>query len=416
MALTALQVKNAKEGFHGDGGGLYLCVSPKGKSWIFRFKSPVTGKRREMGIGSASVFTLQEARDKALDLAKQAKAGVDPIDHRDAQQAAQQAAAEVVKVKAVTFADAATGYIDGREAGWKNEKHVGQWRATLDTYCPFKAKLVGEVTLDDAEAALRPIWLTKSETATRVLTRIVAVMAYAHDKGWSDDDGATWATRLRRRLPQMPSKTLRVQHHPALPYDQATAFMADLRGKASVGAKCLEFVILTAARSGEARLATWSEIDFENAAWTIPASRMKMKREHRVPLSAQAIELLLSIKPESVKPTNLVFPGMKEGKPVSDMTLNACIRRKNEQENRWVDAKGETVVPHGFRSMFRDWAAETTPFPSDVVEMALAHAVGNKVEAAYRRGDLFDRRCLLMQVWADFNESRPDNVVVLKVA
>lgn len=411
MGLTALQVKNAtptrgKDGkptaaLISDGNGLYLRVAPSGsKSWIFRFQ--LNGKRRDMGIGNLSDVPLAKAREEVATLGKLARQGIDPIDHREAQRAAQQQAEAAAQTKAVTFAEAGKEYIDGKADGWKNEKHVAQWRATLNTYCAtFNDKLIGDVTIDDVEASLRPIWLEKTETATRVLTRIVSVLTYAHDKGWrEEDDAETWANRLRRRLPMLPKKTTRVEHHPALPYDQTAAFMADLRRKASTGAKALEFTILTAARSGEVRLSTWSEIDLDAATWTIPAERMKMKREHRVPLSTQAVALLRSM--HEGKPADYIFPGEKKGRPLSDMTLTAAIRRRNEVELKWKDESGEPITAHGFRSTFRDWAAETTPFPSDVVEMALAHAVGNKVEAAYRRGDLFEKRRALMQTWANY--------------
>lgn len=419
MGLTALQVKNAtpatgKDGkpstaLISDGNGLYLRVAATGtKSWIYRFQ--LNGKRRDMGIGTFADLPLAQAREEVAMLGKLVRQGVDPIDHRKAQQEAQQRAEAVAQTKAVTFAEAGKFYIDGRADGWTNEKHVAQWRSTLATYCTtFNDKLIGSVTIDDVEAALRPIWLLKPETATRVLTRIISVLTHAHDKGWrEEDDAETWANRLRRRLPMLPKKAVRVEHHPALPYIQTAAFMADIRGKVSTGAKALEFTILTAARSGEVRLSTWSEIDLDAATWTIPAVRMKMKREHRIPLSTQAVALLRSLP--LGKPADYIFPGEKKGKPLSDMTLTAAIRRRNDVELKWQDESGEPITVHGFRSTFRDWAAETTPFPSDVVEMALAHAVGNKVEAAYRRGDLFEKRRSLMQTWADYcSSSKPDS-------
>ena len=408
MALTALQVKNATPKvdssgktsamLYSDGAGLYLRVAASGsKSWIYRFQ--LNGKRRDMGIGNLADLSLAEARGEVATLGKLVRQGIDPIDHREAQKAEQQQEAET---KAVTFGEVATIYIDGRAPGWQNPKHVEQWRSTLKTYCKdFYSKSADSVTIDDVEAALRPIWLEKTETATRVLTRIISVMIYAHDKKWrKDDDAETWATRLRRRLPDLPKKANRVKHFPALPYEQLTDFMADLRASSSFGAKALEFGILCASRSGEIRLAQWCEIDFEAGMWVIPAERMKADKEHRIPLSTQAIALLRSL-PEG-KPTDYIFPGDKKGKPLSDMTLTAAIRRRNEAELKWMDESGNAITQHGFRSTFRDWAAETTPFPSYVVEMALAHTVANKVEAAYRRGDLFKKRRELMQAWADY--------------
>ena len=316
-----------------------------------------------MGIGNLADVSLAQAREDVATLGKLTRQGIDPIDHRKAQQEAQQKAEAVAKIKAVTFAEAGKIYIDGRADGWRNKKHVAQWRATLNTYCTtFNDKPIGSVTIDDVEAAIRPIWLEKTETATRVLTRVISVLSYAHDKGWrKEDDAETWANRLRRRLPMLPKKATRVEHHPALPYDQTAAFMADLRSKVSIGAKALEFTILTAVRSGEVRMVTWQEIDFDAAAWTIPKERMKMEKEHRVPLSIQALAVLRSM--HEGKPTDYIFPGEKKGRPLSDMTLTAAIRRRNEAELKWKDESGESITVHGFRSTFRDWAAETTPFP-----------------------------------------------------
>lgn len=404
MSLTVKQVekliRDAAPGATADGDGLYLKITPSGNaSWQFRYQ--IAGKRRMMGLGACSVVSLAEARDKAADARKLVKQGIDPLEvkHADAAEQKQQAERQVV-----TFADAAKDYIDGKADGWSNTKHVDQWRNTLTTYCSkFASKQVSSVSIDDVEAALRPIWLEKTETATRVLTRIVSVMGYAHDKGWREDDEAeTWAPRLRRRLPMLPKKTIRVKHHPALPYEQMAAFMAALRLSTAMGSKALEFAILCASRSSEVREARWQEIDLAAGIWTIPADRMKARVEHRVPLSAQAQRLLESVKPSDPAPEAYIFPGTKPGKALSDMTMNAFIRRQNEKATTWADDSGEGITQHGFRSTFRDWAAETTPYPRDVCEMALAHTVGNKVEAAYRRGDLFEKRRALMQDWADY--------------
>ena len=394
MALTATQVKNAPKGVHADGGGLYFNVAA-GKSWLFRFTSPITGKRREMGIGPFPDVTLADAREQVATLRAVVRQGIDPIDQRNATKAQEKAKAQQVQ----TFATVAADYIAAKRGGWKNAKHADQWSNTLATYCAdFNGKPVADVTLDDVEAALRPIWLSKAETASRVLTRVVCVLNYANDKGLRPDGAESWPRRLREnRLPAMPAKAHRVRHHPALPFDKLASFVEQLEGMPGMGAKALLFVILTACRSGEARLATWQEVDMDAAVWTIPAARMKAKREHRVPLSAQALALLRSIRPDDANPAALVFPGEKEGKPLSDMTLSAIPKRL-----KTVDAKGETVTPHGFRSSFRDWAAETTHYPAAVVEMALAHTVSNAVEAAYRRGDLFAKRRELMAAWADY--------------
>lgn len=411
MALNALSCKNAKpvekDGkliakLYADGNGLYLRAAPAkegvSRSWVFKYK--MGGKAREMGLGTLVNLPLADAREKAAEHRKTVKAGTDPMLARKASQNAGNPVPEASK----TFAEVATMFIDGRADGWQNAKHVNQWRNTLATYCKsFSKKPISDVTLDDVEVALRSIWLKKTETATRVLARIVAVINYAKDKQLREDDVDSWGRRLREnRLPQLPKKSQRVQHHPALPYAQLNAFVTDLKTSRSMGAKALQFAILSAARSGEVRLATWSEIDLDAAVWIVPAERMKMKREHRVPLSTQAVELLRSVMSETVNPTDYVFPSDHPGKNLSDMTLTAGIRRRNAKELKWKDDSGEAITVHGFRSTFSTWASETTPFPQAVVEMALAHAVGNKVEAAYRRGDLFEKRRALMQEWANY--------------
>ena len=412
MGLTALQVKNAtpatgKDGkpttaLISDGHGLYLRVASSGnKSWIFRFQ--LNGKRRDMGIGTFADLPLAKAREEVATLGKMVRQGIDPIDHRNAQQEAQQQAEEVTKTKAVPFSEAATAYIDSRKDGWKNAKHIDQWRNTLTTYCSkFNDKLVGSVSIDDVEAALRPIWLEKTETATRVLARIVNVMGYAHDKGWrEDDDAELWAKRLReRRLPTLPKKSKRVTHHPALPFDQIPAFMVALRKSTALGSRLLEFAIFCASRSSEATKATWAEVDLDAALWVIPKERMKTEIEHRVPLSTQAVALLRALPPG--RPTDYIFTGMKKGKPLSNMTMTAFIRRQNKDQLKWKDENDEAITQHGFRSTFTDWTSETTPFPSAVADMALAHLISDKVEAAYRRGDLFIKRRALMQEWANY--------------
>lgn len=404
MSLNVKQVekliRDAAPGATADGDGLYLKITPSGNaSWQYRYQ--IAGKRRMMGLGACSVVSLAEARDKAADARKLVKQGIDPLDAKQEQATEQRQQAER---RVTTFADAAKEYIDGKADGWSNAKHVEQWRNTLTTYCSkFSTKPVASVTIDDVEDALRPIWLEKTETATRVLTRIVSVMGYAFDKGWrEDDDAETWAPRLRRRLPMLPKKAIRVKHHPALPYNQIASFVSALRLSAAMGSKALEFAILCASRSSEVREAQWQEIDLTAGIWTIPGERMKAKVEHRVPLSKQAVKLLTSIKPADAAPDAFIFTGTRSGNALSDMTMTAFIRRQNEKKIVWADDSGEAITQHGFRSTFRDWAAETTPYPRDVCEMALAHTVGNKVEAAYRRGDLFEKRRALMQDWANY--------------
>jgi integrase len=416
MTLTALQVKNAapKIGQDGqatttlisDGNGLYLRVAATGsKSWIFRFQ--LNGKRRDMGIGKLADVTLAQAREAVATLGKLARQGIDPIDHRKSQQEALRHAEAAAIAKEVTFGEAASSYIDSRKDGWRNEKHVGQWRNTLKTYgADFTEKRVGDVTIDDIEAALRPIWLEKTETATRVLARIVNVLGYAYDKGWREEDDAdAWGKRLRaRRLPELPKKTMRVRHHPALPYQQIPTFMTALRDSTALGSRLLEFAILCASRSAEARKATWSEVDLDGALWVIPKERIKTKIEHRVPLSTQAVALLRALP--TGRPTDYIFPGEKHGKPLSDMTMTAFIRRQNNNAIVWKDDNGDEITQHGFRSTLMDWAAETTPFPAAVADQALAHAISDKVRAAYQRGDLFEKRRSLLQTWANYCDGK----------
>jgi integrase len=418
MALKSKEVENAKPAFSGskqklipklyaDGNGLFLRAAPAAngaitKSWVYRFQ--INGKRNDMGLGALADLTLANARIKALELRQMVVAKIDPLAARNAQQGAQMATkqeAELATAQQTTnFAEVAATYIEAKAAGWTNPKHASQWQATLATYGrPFASKPVAEVTVDDVEAALRPIWNVKTETATRVLDRILKVLTYAHDKELRNDvDG--WSAKLYRSLPDLPKKETRVEHHPALPYERIAAFIVDLRSRASTGGKALEFAILCASRSGEIRLARWSEINFESASWMIPASRMKMKKTHRVPLSDQAIALLKSI-PQG-EANDLIFPGKKQGKPLSDMTLTAAIRRRNEKTLTWIDESGEAITVHGFRSTFKDWASEETPYPNVLSESALAHQVKEKTEAAYRRGDLFEKRRDLMQDWADY--------------
>lgn len=393
--LRAKEIEHAKPGMHADGNGLYLRVQKSGaKSWIYRFQ--LNGRRREMGLGILEDKPVIDARAEVLALSKLVRQGIDPIEERAANQLADN---ENPENSIPTFAEVASRYIESKEGGWKNAKHKQQWRNTLTTYCArFNHKPISSVTVNDIEAALRPIWLSKNETASRVLTRIVRVVSYAADKGWTDDDASTWSKRLHHRLPVV-KKSERVVHHPALPYVQMPEFMVALKNQPGMGARALEFAILCASRSGEVRLATWEEIDFNDRKWIIPGSRMKMKKSHIVTLSNQSIELLKSIGLENTTATNFIFTGQKPGRPISDMTMSAAIRRN---ERQWLDEHGKLVVPHGFRSTFRDWAAEQTNHDSDVIEMSLAHAIKDATERAYRRGNLAEKRQRLMQDWADY--------------
>jgi integrase len=383
MALTARAVATAKDpGRYPDSRGLVLEVSKSGgKSWALRFM--LKGRARQMGLGPHPTVTLAEARELAEDARRLLKRGVDPIEARRA------SATEAVSI-AKTFKQVAESLIESHEAGWRNQKSPAQWRASLDKYVyPTIGKTpVADVDTKAVLNCLKPIWSTKPETAARVRGRIEAVLNAAKVHGLrSGDNPAQWRGHLALLLPPK-TKVRRVKHHAALPYAETPEFMAALRTQPGFAARALEFAILTGARTSEALGATWSEIDLTSKIWVIPAERMKAHREHRVPLSAAVIALLSSL----VREGEYLFPGAKEGKPLSNMALLMTLRRMGRSE----------LTAHGFRSTFRDWAAETTVYPSDVVEMALAHTIGNKVEAAYRRGDLFDKRRGLMDEWAAF--------------
>lgn len=358
MALTALEIQHAKPGMHADGSGLYLRVQDSGnKGWIFRYQ--LAGKRREMGLGTLSTKPAKQARAEAAALALEVKAGRDPIAQRDAQlQSLKQTAAAVVqqeKVDSSTFKLIAAEYIEGHAAGWKNAKHAAQWTSTLATYADpvIGDKPVADVTTEDVLQILKPIWTTKTETASRVRSRIELVLSYAKAKGSRQGENpAQWRGHLDALLPK-PAKVKRVRHHPALPWARMGVFIGALQNFDGIGARALELAILTATRSGEVRGATWREFDLDAAVWVIPALRMKAEREHRIPLSEPAVRLLRNLLAQAAGADydDWVFKGERKGSPLSDMTLLQVIRRMNEAQDQpvWVDAHGEPVVPHGFR-------------------------------------------------------------------
>ena len=384
--LTAKAVeRETKPGYYNDGNGLYLAIRGASKSWIFRFR--VDGKLRDMGLGGFPAISLAEARTKAADAKKLLKEGQDPIaaSRRD------RTDKKLQITSARSFSQCAEAYIEQNKAGWSNPKHTAQWESTLSTYVyPIIGNwAVQDVDTDAVLRCLEPIWTTKTETASRLRGRIEAVLAWAsarelRPKGFNP---ATWRGHLDAILPK-PSKVATVEHFAALPYADMGVFMEKLRGQEGIGARCLEFAILTAARSGEARGAKWSEIDLDKRVWVIPAERMKAGKEHHIPLSDAALKLLKSLP--RIVDNDLVFPAPR-GKQFSDMTLTAVLRRMNTG-----------VTAHGFRSSLRDWAGETTAFPREVVEHALAHQLKDKAEAAYQRGTLFDKRRLLMQAWSEY--------------
>lgn len=408
MALTTKQIPALPPGVHLDGEGLYLYVGKSGsRSWVFRYQ--IDRKRREMGIGPAADVSGPEAREKAAQARALIRQGIDPLDAR--QQASEGDKAKAAKVK--TFADVARDYIAAHRAGWRNVKHAAQWEATLAAYASpvFGRTPVTDINTELVLRALQrdKLWTTKPETASRVRSRIELVLSFAKAKGLRDGENpALWRGHLDALLPK-PGKVKRVVHHPALPYPQMADFMSELRNAPGTAARALEFAILTAARSGEVRFSQWGEIDRDGEVWNVPAGRMKAERAHRVPLSRQALALLDALP--RVAGETIIFPGERTREAMSDMALTAVLRRMNKPEETWIDPTcGRQVVPHGFRSVFRDWASEATHYPHEMAEMALAHTVGNRVEAAYRRGDQFEKRREMMQTWANFCESVPEPV------
>lgn len=378
--LTPLRVKNVAEtGRHSDGGGLYLSVSANGgRRWVFMYRK--AGRQREIGLGSARAVTLATARQLAAQARELIAVGKDPRLVRGVSDCPK-------------FGECADALLEAMKPGWRNPKHAAQWEMTLRDYAkPLRSMPISEVDTDAVLRVLKPLWESTPETASRLRGRIERVLdtpkAKAHRAG---DNPARWRGHLDHMLPKRDILTR--GHHKALPFAKLPGFMADLAARPATAARALEFTILTAARSGEVLGATWGEIDLEEATWTVPAARMKGKRLHRVPLSGAAVAILEAIGPKA--PERPVFEGQKPKSPLSTMAMEMLLRRMD------VDA---TV--HGFRSSFRDWAAEKTDFPNEVCEAALAHVVGNKVEAAYRRGDLFEKRRQLMQAWADYGYSK----------
>jgi integrase len=354
------------------------------RSWVLRVT--IGGKRREMGLGGFPEVSLAEAKDRARRARADIALGLDPIGQR---KGVLRAAAAETK-RSITFGKYAETYVESHAAGWANPKHRDQWSATLNTYAVpvIGGKPLHAIDVDDVLAILKPIWTTKTETASRLRGRIETILDAAKaEKLREGDNPAAWKGNLQALLPA-PRKVAKTEHHAALPLSDVAPFMARLTAVEGTGARALEFTILCASRSGEVRGATWAEIDMHNRMWIVPASRMKAGREHRVPLSDAGMALLQSL-PRRVD-SDLLFPGAK-GKPLSDMTLTAVLRRMK------VDA---TV--HGFRSCFADWGAERTNYPSSMIEMALAHKIGSEVEAAYRRGDMLEKRRALMADWANF--------------
>ena len=377
--MTAKQVTGRlPPGRHADGGGLYLVIDKSdSRRWVFLFT--LAGRRREMGLGSVRALPLPQARAKAQEAREQVAAGIDPIEAR---------ARPTIAPVRPTFGEIATAYMADREAYWKNPKHRQQWRNTLEKgAASLWAMRVDEIATDHVMAVLRPIWSAKPETARRIRGRVERILDAARASGHrSAENPARWRGHLDVLLPR-PAILTR-GHHAAMPYKDVPAFIVALRARHAVSARALEFLILTAARSGEVRKMTWGEVDLDDGLWMVPADRMKAKRPHRVPLTREAVACL----PDPGAPADLIWPGPRSGKPQSDMVFTALLKRMGMG----------AFTAHGFRSAFRDWAADETDHPREVAEAALAHLVGDATERAYRRGDALAKRRHLLTDWSAF--------------
>lgn len=395
MGFTSKQadkmIRDGKPGAYADGDGLYLKIGTTGAaSWQYRYQ--MNGKRRMMGLGSCATVGLAEARDKAADARKQVKQGIDPLEVKEAAQTA-------VKAKATTFRELATEYIADHRPGWRNAKHGQQWENTLAQYAFPKIgdKPIAEISTEDVLGILKKLWTEKPETASRLRNRIELVIDAGRAKGLSTAaNPAAWRGHLDKLLPKRTKASK--GHHAAMDYRELPAFYKRLtEDRDSLSSIALQITILTACRTSEVLLADWSEFDLDNRLWTIPGERMKAGKPHRVPLTDEVLKLLQGIKGEGY-----VFPGARQGRPLSNMAMTMVLRRLGHPD----------LTVHGFRSTFRDWCAEETHYPNIVAEQALAHTVGNAVEAAYRRGDLLDKRRALMADWATYCTTKPAANVV----
>jgi integrase len=393
--LSAIKVDKVKQaGMYGDGGGLYLRVTPAGtKNWVFRFM--LNGRPRWMGLGPLSLYSLSEARARALEARRLRHDGIDPLEARKVARAE----ARLAAAKAVTFRQCAESYIKSHRAGWRNGKHAAQWEATLATYAE---RVIGALPVHSIDTALvlrvvEPIWTVKPETASRVRGRIEQILDWAKARGFRQGENpARWRGHLDKLLPAR-AKLRRITHHAALPYTELPAFLAQLRKEEGIAARALEFTILTGARTGETMGARWSEIDLVEKTWTVPAERMKAGRAHRVPLSGRALAIVEAMQKvrHADDPEAFVFPGGKFGRSLSNMSFLMLLRRMGRSD----------LTAHGFRATFKTWASERTSVQNEIVESALAHSIGSKVEQAYRRGDLFQKRRGLMDAWDIYCES-----------
>lgn len=385
--LNSRAIATIKEhGRHADGGGLYLSISPNGgRRWVFLYRWH--GKPTEIGFGSARDVTLARARELARQARGSLAEGINPKGLRKPS-------------KSATFGECADRLIETMRPSWRNAKHAAQWEMTLQRYAaPLRRLPVDEVGTDDVLSVLKPIWNVKPETASRVRGRIERVLDAAKAEGLrSGENPARWRGHLGQLLPKRQQLTR--GHHAAMAYVEAPAFIRDLQSRSATAALALEFTILTAARSGEALGARWNEFDLDRAIWIVPAERMKAAREHRVPLSSRALQIVTELRDRQTN--DFVFPGEKPDRPLSGMSLEMVLRRM----------KIGTATVHGFRSSFRDWAAECTSFANEVCEAALAHVIKNAAEAAYRRGDLFEKRRKLMEAWGAYCSAQKSAKVV----
>jgi integrase len=379
---------------YGDGGGLYLRITQDGtKNWVFRYM--LDGRPRWMGMGPLAIYGLQEARAKALDARRLRHEGIDPIEARKGERLRTRLDA----AKAITFKECADNYIKAHRAGWRNGKHAAQWGATLATYAE---PIIGALPVQAIDTTLvlkilEPIWTAKPETAGRVRGRIESILDWAKAREYRQGENpARWRGHLDKLLPAR-GKVRKVEHHAALPYTELPDFLVALREQEGIAARALEFTILTAARTGETIGARWSEFDLLDKTWTVPAERMKAGKAHRVPLSARALGILEEMQVHRHVDDGFVFPGGKPGKPLSNMAFLMLLRRMERDD----------LTAHGFRATFKTWASERTAVQNEIAEAALAHVVGSKVEQAYRRGDMFEKRRKLMQQWATFCTTAP---------
>lgn len=387
--LTARSVATLSvPGLYADGNGLYLRVTAAGaRSWVFRYQ--IRGQRHDMGLGSTGVFTLAEARERTIDARRLIARGEDPLESR----VRKAEAAAIASARSMTFAECAERYIQAHQAGWRNPRHAAQWPSSLNSYVypVFGAIPVEAIDVGLVMRVIEPLWATKTETASRVRGRVESILDWATTRGHRQGENpARWRGHLENLLPKK-TQVHPVKHHAALPYPEIGAFMAELRIQEGVAARALEFAILTASRSGEVLGSRWEEFNLADRLWTVPAARMKSGREHRTPLSAAALAIVETMG--ATRQGDHVFAGPTAGAPLGRMALLDQLARMG---------RARDVTPHGFRSSFRDWCAERTSFPAEVAEMALAHTIGDRVEAAYRRGDLFQKRRQLMDAWARF--------------